>query len=162
MLTQSEKYFIRFGQLDMPNVGQLKYIKKEATLLNGVLVPPISSIEFELGKGIPQKHFHLFLANELDISLDQAVLEFDNFWQSQFNNESPILLGNLGSIIKTEHSFQWVSHFDASCYYTPIEVDTIKNDDELSEVIFNKQKDYWIKWAILLGIIAFIAILLKQ
>ena len=37
MIHLAIKYFIRFGQLDIPSVGQLKLLKKEAELIEGVL-----------------------------------------------------------------------------------------------------------------------------
>ena len=40
MIQLSIKYLIQFGQLDIPSIGQLKLLKKEAELSGGVLKSP--------------------------------------------------------------------------------------------------------------------------
>lgn len=60
MIQLAIKYFVRFGQLDIPSVGQLTLLKKEAELIDGVLKSPSEFIEFELNAGIPSKQFYQF------------------------------------------------------------------------------------------------------
>jgi hypothetical protein len=96
MIQLAIKYFVRFGQLDIPSVGQLKLSKKEAELIDGVLKSPSEFIEFELNTGIPSKQFYQYLGNALDISTDQAAIQYEQSWEGKFENDQKLLIGNLG------------------------------------------------------------------
>ena len=48
MIKSLEQYFIQFGHLDFPNVGSLKWYKKEANWQDGKLTAPVEEIVFDI------------------------------------------------------------------------------------------------------------------
>lgn len=161
MIHLAIKYFIRFGQLDIPSVGQLKLLKKEAELIDGVLKSPSEFIELELNTGIPSKQFYQFIGNALDISADQAAIQYAQSWESKFDNDQKVMIGNLGIISKNDGNYTFESHFNSSQFYKDIEVGILPNS-EIFETEFTAQKnDQWAIWAIALAVIALLAILFK-
>ena len=162
MIHLAIKYFIRFGQLDIPSVGQLKLLKKEAELIDGVLKSPSEFIEFELNAGVPSKQFYQFLGNALDISADQAAIQYEQSWEGKFDNDQKLMIGNLGMIIKNEGSYNWESHFNSSQFYCDIEVDNLPNSEIFETELTAQKNDKWAIWAIALAVIAILAIIFKQ
>ncbi len=162
MIHLAIKYFIRFGQLDIPSVGQLKLLKKEAELIDGVLKSPSEFIEFETNAGTPSKQFYQFLGNALDISADQAAIQYDQSWESKFENDQKVMIGNLGFIFKNEGRYTFESLFNSSQYYKDIEVGNLPNSEIFETELTAQKNDKWAIWAITLAVIALLAILLKQ
>jgi hypothetical protein len=162
MIQLAIKYFVRFGQLDIPSVGQLKLLKKEAELIDGVLKAPSEFIEFELNAGIPSKQFYQFLGNVLDISTDQAAIQYEQSWEGKFDNDQKLMIGNLGVISKNEGSYIWESHFNATQFYSDIEVGNLPNSEIFETELTAQKNDKWVFWAIALTVIAILAILFKQ
>jgi len=162
MIQLAIKYFIRFGQLDIPSIGQLKLLKKEAELIDGVLKAPSEFIEFELNAGIPSKQFYLYLGNALDISTDEAAIQYEQSWEGKFDNDQNLMIGNLGVISKKEGSYIWESHFNATQFYTDIEVGNLPNSEIFETELTAQKNDKWVIWAIALAVIAILAILFKQ
>lgn len=162
MIHLAIKYFIRFGQLDIPSVGQLKLSKKEAVFNNGILNAPTEIIEFEIGEGKASKLFYQYIANALEISVDQAAIQYEQFWMHQLQDNTVVNVGSLGSISKSEGNYFWHSNFDSANYYKNIEINQLPQTeimDEADEVV--QHKDKWEIWAIVLAILAILAILLK-
>jgi hypothetical protein len=162
MIHLAIKYFIRFGQLDIPSVGQLKLLKKEAELIDGVLKSPSEFIEFELNTGTPTKQFYQFLGSALDISADQAAIQYAQSWESKFENDQKVMIGNIGIISKNEGRYTFESHFNSSQYYKDIEVGNLPNSDIFETELTAQKNDKWAIWAIALAVIAILAILFKQ
>lgn len=162
MIQLAIKYFVRFGQLDIPSVGQLKLLKKEAELIDGVLKSPSEFIEFDLNTGTPSKQFYQYLGNALDISTDQAAIQYEQSWEGKFENDQKLLIGNLGVISKKEDSYTWESHFNASQFYSDIEVGNLPNSEIFETELTAQKNDKWAIWAIAYAVIAILAILLKQ
>jgi hypothetical protein len=162
MIHLAIKYFIRFGQLDIPSVGQLKLLKKEAELIDGVLKAPSEFIEFELNTGVASKQFYQYLGNALDISADQAAIQYEQSWESKFENDHKVMIGNLGVISKTEGTYTWESHFNTSQFYKDIEVGNLPNSETFETELTAQKNDKWAIWAIALAVIDLLAILLKQ
>lgn len=161
MIHLAIKYFIRFGQLDIPSVGQLKLLKKEAELIDGVLKSPSEFIELELNTGIPSKQFYQFIGNALDISADQAVIQYAQSWESKFDNDQKVMIGNLGIISKNDGNYTFESHFNSSQFYKDIEVGNLPNSEIFETELTAQKNDQWAIWAIALAVIALLAILFK-
>jgi hypothetical protein len=162
MIHLAIKYFIRFGQLDIPSVGQLKLLKKEAEFLEGILKSPSEIIEFEVSSGVPSKHFYQFLGNALDISADQAAIQYEQNWKNKFENETKVMIGNLGVIAKNEEQYTWESHYKSNQFYSDIEVGNLPNSEIFEMELTAQKNDKWAIWAIALAIFAILAILFKQ
>lgn len=162
MIHLAIKYFIRFGQLDIPSVGQLKLLKKEAELIEGVLMAPSEFIEFEINTGIPSKQFYQFLGNALEISSEQAAIQYAQSWESKFENDQKVVIGNFGIISKNDGIYTFESHFNSSQYYKDIKVGNLPNSEIFETELAAQKNDKWAIWAIALAVIALLAILLKQ
>lgn len=162
MLHLTIKYFIQFGQLDIPRIGQLRLIKKEAFFNEGLLISPSEHIEFELGQVMPSKQFYQYLANALDISADQASMQYEKLWSHQIENEHQIAIGSLGVLTKKQDTYTWESHYFSKNYFNDIEVsDSIKSNFQ-EDTVIEIQKDHWWIWAIVFCCIAILGILCKQ
>ena len=133
MIHQLVTYFIRFGQLDIPSIGNLKLSKKEAEWEGGILMAPKEMIQFELGNNTPTKHFYQYLANALDISLEQAAIQYEQIWKTQLELDHKLTLGNLGILSKEGDSFQWKSHFDSTQYFNNIDLSILPNSVSFEE-----------------------------
>lgn len=162
MIHLAIKYFIRFGQLDIPSVGHLKLLKKEAELMDGVLKSPSEFIELELNPGTPSKQFYQYLANALDISADQAAIQYHQSWESKFENDQKVMIGNLGVISKNEETYTWESFFNSTQFYDNIEVGILPNSEVFETELTAQKNDQWVIWAIILAVIALLAILFQQ
>ena len=162
MIQLSIKYLIQFGQLDIPSIGQLKLLKKEAELSGGVLKSPLEFIEFDVSSGVPTKQFYQYLANALDISSDQVAIQYEQYWQSQVENDQKIMIGNLGAFSKNEGIYIWESYFNSSQFYKDIEVGDLPNSEIFDSELETQKNDKWVVWAIALAVIALLAIFLKN
>lgn len=155
------KYFIQFGHLDIPLVGSLSLVKKEASLSEGKLIAPSQSIELEYGNFAPSKSFYAFLANALDLSIDQAIIQYEFFWSNNAKEGLTIYFGNLGDFKVVNDTYTWISNFDSSNYYSDITLNeftpSLSNDEYISE---NNTSRWWI-WPLVLALLAVFAILIK-
>lgn len=162
MIHLAIKYFIRIGQLDIPSVGQLKLLKKEAELIEGVLMAPSEFIEFETNAGSPSNQFYQYLGNALEISSDQAAIQYAQSWESKFENDQKVMIGNIGIISKNKSRYTFESHYNSSHYYKNIEVVSLPNSEIFETELTDQKNDKWAIWAIALAVIAILAILFKQ
>jgi hypothetical protein len=161
MLKVLTQYFAKNGQLVLPNIGWVHLEKQEATWVDDVLIAPRESIVLDASLTKPDKLFYHYLADQLEISYEQAVVQLDQYIQSVFENEDAILpLGKFGSISKTAVDYIWTSSYNSSVYLKEIQITPLENrvNVELTNV---PQKDNWYIWAIVLSMIALIAILYK-
>lgn len=161
MIKSLEQYFIQFGHLDFPNVGSLKWYKKEANWQDGKLTAPVEEIVFEIQMTKPSKVFYNFLAEALNTSNEQAIIQYEQFLQKFIENGEPIVIGNLGILYNKGNNFIWETKFNVSNYYADITLGTISLSDNAIDKSHNLKKDNWILWALLLLVIASIAILFK-
>ena len=162
MIQLAINYFIRFGQLDIPSVGQLKLSKKEAELKDGVLIAPSEFIHLELITSNPSKQFYQYLGNALEISVDQAAIQWEQFWNHKFQEEKIATIGSLGTISKNEDNFYWQSSFDSSNYYNNIDLLYLPSKEIFEEIQTETKKDIWVIWSIVFAVVAVLAILFKQ
>ena len=157
ILTQ---YFAQNGQLVIPNIGIIKWLKKEAVWQNATLKSPEESIVFELSDAKPSKQFYHFLSEQLSVSYDQAIIQLDQFIDQVVNLEqNPFVLGKFGTLLKKEGQYVWTSHFNSNAYFKDIEINPIEQQEEV--LSNNKWSMKWQIWAILLTLFALAAILFK-
>lgn len=162
MIKSLEQYFTQFGHLDFPKIGSLKWYKKEANWQDGTLNAPVEAIVLDLQVTKPSKVFYNFLAEALNTSNEQAVIQFEQFVQDFIENGEPLVIGNLGILNNHNNKFTWETKFDTANYYAPIKLGTISLSENAIDKSHNLKKDNWILWALLLLVIASIAILLKH
>ena len=162
MINTLVHFFIKNGQLDLPSIGLLKWSKQASFWDQNKFIAPKEFIELELTEVAPSKHFYNFLAEELNISIEQANLQFEGFIQ-QFKeqNISSLNFGNLGTLHKNENIISWNNLYNADLYYKDLEMvmaPLFESEYEHS----NKRKDYWWAWSICLILIAAALIIYKQ
>lgn len=162
MIKSLEQYFIQFGHLDFPKIGSLKWYKKEANWQDGKLVAPLEEIVFDIQTSKPSKAFYNFLADALNASNEQAILQYDQFIKDFIETGDPLIIGNLGTLKQLDNEFIWETQFSSSNYYADINLGTISLSENAIDKSHNLKKDNWIVWAILLLVLASIAIFFKH
>ena len=83
------QYFAQNGQLVLPTIGIIKWHKQEAEWVNSTLQSPIESIIFEKSDAKPSKLFYHFLSEQLSVSYDQAIIQYDQFIDQLFIAKCP-------------------------------------------------------------------------
>jgi hypothetical protein len=156
MINTLVQYFIQNDHLDLPTIGSLKWVKVEANWQDGVLKAPQESIILDPIEIKPAKQFYNFLADELSISSEQAILQFEQFL-NQFNNSSigQLQFGSLGVLHKKGNEYHWVSNYNAAEFYADIVIET--NDNALNVPYWDLEqpaKDNWWIWALIIAITA--------
>ena len=161
MINSLTQYFAQNGQLILPNIGMINYHKVEAVWVNSKLVAPKETILFEPTDSKPSKQFYHFLADNLDISYEQAIVQFDQFLDNVFNNDLPHLeLGNFGKLAKVDGKYNWTSKFNSTAYFKDIEITPITTANEVDS-IKSSQKDRWYIGPLLLIVLSILLILYK-
>lgn len=163
MLLTLEKYFLEHGHLIMPGIGQLRFDQKDAANSNGHFVSPTESIQFELLESThtkPSKLFYIFLSDHLDCSVEQAMIDFTNFFQNQLNTNQSIDLGNLGQVILSNGIYTYHSNFNSTDYFQAFKFDKVLLDNQ-QDNNFNANNNKWWIFPLIIAVIAIIAIILK-
>ena len=163
MITSLQQYFLRFGQIDFPGLGTLKWEKKEAQWVDGTLHAPIEHIIFD-----PQpttkasKAFYNFLSESLDISNEQANIQLEAFIDDfKQDTKANITLGNFGVLSHDQASYNWECTYISNIYFKDIQLGNAISAPTLDQDA-PIQKDQWIMWTIVLAAIAAISILYKH
>lgn len=162
MKTFLEKYLIEFGQLDLLQTGQLKYIKLNAFYEDGKLIAPKEQIIYDTQFSKPSKHFYQFIANAMGISTTEAINQFEQFIHTKLINQSdPFVWPSIGYFTFNNTEISWNSNFDSNNYY--LNVPTSFLSTEISESINDPKKyfEFWWIAAILISLFSVAAILLK-
>ncbi len=162
MIKSLERYFIQFAHLDFPKIGSIKWQKKEAVWLDGKLSAPVEEIIFDAQPSKPSKVFYNFLADDLNTSTEQAMIQYDQFMLNILENGEPLEIGNLGILKKINNEYNWETKFNSTNYFNDINLGTISLSESDIDKSHNVKKDKWLLWALLLTIIASIAIILKN
>jgi len=162
MINNAALYFIRFGHLDFPKIGTIKWQKQEAQWQEGVLFAPQEAIVFEAINVKPTKQFYNFLADHLNISNDQAAVKWEGIFNN-FNTASPdsIEIGNLGILKNINGAAVWESYFDATKYYKDINLASSAISETMVRQDDFTKKDKWIWWALAFFILSIITIAYK-
>ncbi len=163
MLLTLEKYFLIYGHLILPGIGQLRFDQRDASHTNEQFTPPIETIQFdnlESSQTKPSKLFYIFLSDHLDCSVEQAIIEYSNFLTNQLNDDHCIDLGNLGKLILDNHIYTYHSNFKSTDYYKELKFVKVLNEDQ-NENNFNSTNKKWWLYPLIIAIIALVAIFLK-
>lgn len=156
------QYFIENDHLDLPGIGTLKWIKEEASWRDGILHAPKEQIVLDPIDNKPSKFFYVYLADELSVSTEQAIIQFDQYL-NHFIEQSvgQLSLGNLGILKKNANQFQWISNYDASIFYQDLIIDSSNNTTIPYWEIDEPKQDKWWIWALIFMAISIGLILYK-
>jgi hypothetical protein len=135
--------------------------KQGAEFIDNTLSIPKESIFFEPISSTPTKHFYIYLADSLSISLEQASIQYESFIQSLFDgNSEKITFESLGSFLFVNGILNWETNFVSNNYYSPVHFDRVSENIEIeNESVANK--DNWVLFASIISIISLLAILYK-
>jgi hypothetical protein len=152
MINTLVQYFIQHDHLDLPGIGTLKWVKQDAYWQDNQLVAPVENIILDLIDNKPSKQFYVYLADELSMSTEQAVLKYEQFCNDFLEKDmSQMPLGNLGVIQKKENQFHWISNYDASSFFKNITLsqESINHYEANLESTISNDNKWWI-WALLI------------
>jgi hypothetical protein len=163
MLLTLEKYFLEYGHLIIPGIGQLSFVQKDASHSNGQFYPPNEIIQFEYLEASntkPSKLFYIYLSDQLDCSVEQAMIDYSNFFQKQLISNNTIELGNLGQLKLENSVYTYHSNFNSNNYYQDLNYDKVLTENQ-NENNFNTSNNKWWILPLIIGVFAIIAILFK-
>ncbi len=163
MLLTLEKYFLEHGQLIIPGIGHLRFVQKDASHSDGQFNPPNEIIQFEhleASQSKPSKLFYIYLSEELACSVEQAMIDYTNFFQNQLMSHHTIDLGNLGQLKLEETIYTYHSSFNSNNYYQDIKFDKVLTENQ-HENNFNTSNNKWWILPLIIGVLAIIAIFFK-
>ncbi len=163
MLLTLEKYFLEHGQLIIPGIGHLRFVQKDASHSGGQFNPPNEIIQFErleASQTKPSKLFYIYLADQLDCSVEQAMIDYSNFFNDQLTNNNFIDLGNLGQLKLEDTIYTYHSSFNSNNYYQDINFDKVLTENQ-NENNFNTTNNKWWILPLIIGVIAILAIFFK-
>ena len=155
-------YFIQFGQLQIPGLGKLLFVQKEAVLQDGILLAPHETIQLENNEEAPTIHFYQFLAHSLELTMDQVIKEYHQFWKDQLSQQQDFDFGAFGKFHCHNKSYQWQSQFETSSYYNNIEIGSLPIILPEETIEVEIQKDRWWIGAVILFISGLLAIVFKS
>jgi hypothetical protein len=163
MITSLQQYFLRFGHIDFPSLGTLKWDKKEAQWIDGTLHAPIEHIIFETQTATKaNKAFYNFLSESLNVSNEQASIQLDEFiTRFKEDPKATITLGNFGILSHVHDSYQWESTYVSNIYFKDIQLGNVASAP-LNEDVTSLKKDQWVVWSIILFVLALALILFKN
>jgi len=148
------QYLIKNGHLDLPSIGTLKCIKQESYWQNNNFIAPKESIEFESINVVPTKHFYSFLADELNISLEQATLKLEQFiFDFKSQNNSKLVFLNFGYLQYNDYLCTWHNIYDTNIYFKNLKLEVAEVNHQIDNNT-NTIKDLWWIWALLFFILS--------
>jgi hypothetical protein len=163
MLPILEKYFLAYGQLVLPGIGQLNLTQTDSVHSNGAFQPPVNQIIFDAiieSTNKPSKLFYIYLSDHLDCTIEQAIIDYSAFFTNQLAVSNNIDLGNLGQLIISNEAYTFKSNFDSAHYFQPIHLEKVQLEDQSQNNFNTTSKQWWIL-PLVIAIIAILAILLK-
>lgn len=157
------QYLIKFGHLVLPGIGILKWQKQEAYWENNKLIAPKEQIILEPKFEKPAKSFYAFLAAELGISEEQAILQFEDYMDNFTGRTIASLnIGNLGTLHKNASQYSWNNLYNSVSYYRDIVPNLAENrTGELITENTSQKIATWIIWAGIITITAISLIVFK-
>ncbi len=160
MIKLLEQYFIEHEVLDLPQLGTLRKIKKEANFSDYNWTMPKEFIVYDNYQNKPSSQFYSYIADNLDISEQTAILQLDQLVNDFLaSSEEELTIGSLGSFKHNEGVIEWLTAYQSEQYFSPIDLPILaqtSNESE-SEVESNK----WIIGAFSLLLIALFLIIYK-
>ena len=163
MLKTLEKYFLEHGQLVIPNIGQLRFDQKDASIINDQFQPPVEKIIFESFQDTntkPSKLFYIYLSDHLDCTIEQAMIDYAAFFTNNLNTLKIIDLGNLGKLKLNNDKIEFESNFNSDNYYKSFTIEKVSNEDQ-DENNFKSSSNRWWILPLIIVTLAILAILLK-
>jgi hypothetical protein len=163
MLPILEKYFLAYGQLVLPGIGQLNLTQTDSVHSNGAFQPLVNQIIFDAiiePTNKPSKLFYIYLSDHLDCTIEQAIIEYSAFFTNQLAVSNNIDLGNLGQLTISNEAYTFKSNFDSAHYFQPIHLEKVQLEDQSQNNFNTTSKQWWIL-PLVIAIIAILAILLK-
>ncbi|MCX6211120.1 MAG: hypothetical protein NT104_00960 [Bacteroidetes bacterium] len=159
MLEHLTQYFAQKGQLIFPNIGVLQLEKEEASWETAVLLAPKEKIVFNQSSVKPSNLFYQFLSEQLSVSTDLAMIQYQEFLDHAFSADIAALqIGNFGTLSKQMDTYSWSATFDSNLFYKNIDI----APQEMAAQQNVKTKGQWYWWAIFLALVAIISILYKS
>jgi hypothetical protein len=132
-----------------PGIGVIKWQKQEPYWENNKLVAPKQQIIFELMYEQPSQQFYTFLADDLGVSKEDAILQFEDFInQFTIKTIASINIGNLGTLHKNASQYSWNSLYNSVSYYRDINPKYADKKFEDGLIEQPKKIESWILWAI--------------
>jgi hypothetical protein len=155
------KYFTQYGHLEFPKIGNLKLHKLDPIFNGDQWEAPKYLIHFDPTETQVDKHFYIYISESLEISIDQAIVKFDEFINSIISiTSATYTIEGLGDFIVNHGKIEWISDFDSNTYYENLDFTPVQSvSEELDGV--NTDKEYWIKWALIILILSMAAIIFK-
>jgi len=163
MLPILEKYFLEYGQLVLPGIGQLNLTQTDSVHLNGAFQPLVNQIIFDAiiePTNKPSKLFYIYLSDHLDCTIEQAIIEYSAFFTNQLAVSNNIDLGNLGQLTISNEAYTFKSNFDSAHYFQTIQLEKVQLEDQSQNNFNTRSKQWWIL-PLIIAIIAILAIFLK-
>ena len=163
MLPILEKYFLAYGQLVLPGIGQLNLTQTDSIHSNGAFQPPVHQIIFDAiiePTNKPSKLFYIYLSDHLDCTIEQAIIDYTTFFTNQLALSNEIDLGNLGQLNISNEAYTFKSNFDSAHYFQTIHLEKVQLEDQSQNNFNTTSKQWWIL-PLVIAIIAILAILLK-
>lgn len=163
MLTILEKYFLEHRQLVLPGIGHLSLNQTDALQIDGQFQPPVHQIVFDEiidPTTKPSKLFYIYLSDHLDCTIEQAIIDYNNFFTSQLATSNRIDFGNLGHLNIQNNVYSFESNYNSAHYFQTIHLEKVQIEDQ-SENNFNTSSKQWWILPLMIALIAIIAILLK-
>ncbi len=163
MIKSLELYFIQNGYLDLPSIGSIKLSMQEAECQDNILHAPQETIVFDPNGDKPTKDFYNFIADRLDISVEQAAVKLDQLIQTfKSKTVATLEIGSLGVIQKQADHYKWTSFYQGVDYYQNLSLAAINTNHTLLDDFDNNNTNKWIKWALALFVLALTLIFYKQ
>jgi hypothetical protein len=161
MIHLLEQYFIEHEVLDLPQLGTLRKIKKEANLTDNNWSIPKEYIVFDNYQNKPSSQFYNYLADNLDLSEQAAIVKLDQLVNDFLTTTGADLkIGSIGTFKHQEGIIEWETSYDSDHYFSPIDLPILeKLDIDLDTQIEPNNK--WLIWSFSLLLIAVVLILYK-
>ena len=163
MLTILEKYFLEHGQLVLPGIGHLRLNQIDAVHLNGQFQPPVHQIVFDAiieQSTKPNKLFYIYLSENLDCTIEQAIIDYAAFFTNQLSVSNIVDLGNLGHLNIQNETYTFESNYNSAHYFQPVQLEKVQIEDQTENNFNTSSKQWWIL-PLIIATIAIVAILLK-
>jgi hypothetical protein len=163
MINLLVQYFIKNGQISLTGIGTLKLSKNEAFWDEGKLIAPNEYIILE--KKIIDNDDTLiqYLANELDISIEETTTHFAILLEPFIKQQVFSLnFGSLGTFHKNGAKITWNSLYKSDVYFKNVSPDILKEELDDNFKTPNTTIKSWLIWTIIILTVSILLILYKN
>jgi len=157
------QYFIKNGHISLPEIGTLKLSKNEAFWDDGKLIAPNEYIVLEHKNEEHTNHLINYLSAELDISLDEANAQYNQFLQPILSHQVASLnFGNLGTIHKNGSKITWNSLYKADVFYKNITPSIFEEALPNNHIVSSNTNLNMMIWTIIITALSILLIIYKN